>query len=135
MNTPLKARWYVWIFVCCLVVNVRLFLPASPAVEPYHVDLSFYVISNLLVIPMFMVWLMLQLTKETTNRLEKVFLILVAVDAALLIRAFSPLGYLHFYVSPRITLWAFFVATAILGYRMDQVLRTEDGSSTPTQPN
>jgi hypothetical protein len=99
----------------------------NPAFEPIHLGLTFFNVMNLVVTPAFMVWLCLALTKETSNRLDKAILILVVADyAVILTRTFSRLGYLPFYISPRISPWLFFIATVLLGYRMDQILKDQN---------
>src|ERR1700733_6876246 len=115
------ARSYVWMFCLCLATNVRLFLRPNPAFEPIHLGLSFFVVINLLVTPALGIWLCLSLTKQTSNPIEKAILVLVVADSAMmLIRTLSRLGYLPIYISPRISQWLFFIATILLGYRMDQ---------------
>ena len=127
MNFQPTARFYVWTFCLCLATNVRLLVRPNPAFEPIYLGLSFFVVMNLVVSPAFVIWLFLVLTKETSSRLEKAILILVVADCAMvLVRTFSRLGYLPFYVSPRISQWLFFIATILLGYRMDQVLKDQN---------
>jgi hypothetical protein len=104
-----------------------LLLRPNPAFEPIHLSLSFYVLMNSIAVPVFAAWILLLLTKETTSRIESAILILIVADfAVMLIRTFSRLGYLPVYVSPRISQWLFFIATVLLGYRMDQVLKDQN---------
>jgi hypothetical protein len=127
MKTPIKARWYVWIFILCLVSNLHLLFKNGPIAEPVHLELSFYVIFNMLFVPLFVIWMLIRFTKETTNWVDRAFLILVAADATLgLPTTFYRLGYFAYYVPPGISHWIFFIATILLGYRMDQVLRNQD---------
>ena len=123
----LPARLYDWIFCLCLMTNVRLLLWPNPAFEPIHLVLSFFVLVNSLVVPLAALGILLQLTRETAYRIEKAIQLLVAADFAMVLtHTFSRLGYLPFYVSPRISQWLFFIATILLGYRMDQVLRDQN---------
>jgi hypothetical protein len=123
----LTARSYVWAFCLCLVTNIRLLLRPNPAFEPSHIGFSFYVLMNDIVFPAGAAVIILLLTKETSSRLNRAILILGAADSAMmLIRTFSQLGYLPFYVSPRISQWLFFIATVLLGYRMDRVLKDQN---------
>jgi hypothetical protein len=123
----LSPRFYVWTFCLCLATNVRLLVRPNPPFEPTHLGLSFFVVMNQLVTPMFLISLLLTFTKETSNRIEKTILLLVLADYAMvLVRSLFRLGYLPFYVSPRLSQWLIFIATILLGYRMDQVLKDQE---------
>jgi hypothetical protein len=127
MKTRIKARWYVWIFFYCLATSLHLLFKGGPIAEPVHLALSFYVVFSSLLIPLFAIGILLQVAKETTNWIDRTFLILVAADMTLrLPTTFYQLGYFAHYVPLQICHWIFFVATVLLGYRMDQVLKDQD---------
>jgi hypothetical protein len=69
----------------------------------------------------------LSLTRKTTNWIERVVLILSATVFALdATSVLHRLGYFPTNVPSRISHWTFFIATVLLGYRTDQILKQQD---------
>jgi hypothetical protein len=81
----------------------------------------------LIFVRLFCIWIVLSLIRATTNWIEKTFLILNAIVFALGVAlTLHRLGYLPPNVSPEISNWIFLIATVLLGYRTDQILKNQD---------
>jgi hypothetical protein len=120
----MKTRWYVWIFCFFLGSTLHTILRRGSSTPLPHLDPSFFTFFELIFAPLFCVWIVLWLTRATTNWIERAVLILNAIGFALSVAsALHRLGYFQLYVSPRISHWTFFATTVLLGYRTDQVLK------------
>jgi hypothetical protein len=123
----MKTRWYVWIFCFYLESTLHWIFRPGSSVPLSHLDPSFFAFFELIFAPLFCVWMFLSFTRQTANWIERTILILSAIVFALdVASALHRLGYFPLYVSPQISHWTFFVATVLLGYRTDQVLKDQD---------
>jgi hypothetical protein len=129
MKPTTKGRWYVWIFCYCLWSTLHWILKPGSTSPPTHVDTPFFAFFNffeLFFAPLLCAWILLWLTRRTSNWIERVILILGASHFALnVVSAVHRLGF-AFYVSPQISRWTLLAATVLLGYRTDQVLKYQD---------
>jgi len=127
MKAAMKTRWYVWIFCFYLGSTLHTILRRGSSAPLPHLDPSFFAFFELILAPLFCVWIVFWLTRATTNWIERAILILNAIVFVLgVASALHRLGYFPTYISPRISHWTFFVATVLLGYRTDQVLKNQD---------
>lgn len=127
MKRIIKTRWYVWIFCFYLASTIHWMLKGDSSVSTSHLDLSFFTFFDLIFMRLYCIWMVLWLTRATTNWVERVFLVLNAIVFALSVAlTLHRLGYFSPDISPQISSWIFFVATVLLGYRTDEVVKQQD---------
>jgi hypothetical protein len=126
-TTRISARWYFWIFCIYLETTLHWIFRRGSSAQLPHLDVSFYILFNLIFVPLFCAWLALSFVGHTRNWVERAILILTATVFVLNIAsALHRLDYFPPYLSPRVSNWISFVATILLGYRTDQVLKNQD---------
>jgi hypothetical protein len=123
----MKTRWYVWAFCFYLALTLQGILTRGPSRPLPHVDLSFFAFFDLVFAHLFCAWISFSLLRQTANWLERIVLILTAIVFVLDATSnLYRLGYFPLYFSLRISHWIFFIATVLLGYRTDQILKQQD---------
>jgi hypothetical protein len=127
MKPIMKTRWYVWIFCFYLGLTLQGMLIKSSSAPLPQSEPRFFAFFELTFVPLLCAWTFLLLIRVTANGIEKAILLLSAIKFALYAASgLHRLSYFPPYVSPRISHWTFFVATVLLGYRTDQVLKNQD---------
>ena|SRR5665213_3721864 len=123
----MKTRWYVWAFCFYLASTLKWIFRPHSSMSLSHLNLSFFTFFDLIFVRLYCIWIVLWLTRATGNWVERTFLVLNAIVFSLSIAlTLHRLGYFSPYISPQISDWIFFVATVLLGYRTDQILKQQD---------
>jgi hypothetical protein len=127
MKPVFKTRWYFWIFCLYLEQTLQWVFKWRTSVPPSHIDRSFFAFFNLMFVPLFCVWIALSIMRLTQNWMERTIIVLTAITFVLQATAtLYRLNYLPIYPSSRVSHWLQFVATLLLGYRTNEVLKNQE---------
>jgi glucose uptake protein GlcU len=122
------VRGYVWVFCLYLSSTVEWLSHLNRTIRPPHVDRSFFftLFPNALG-PVVLALIFLLLLRETENWVEKAVLILSAMTFVFsAVFALHQFGYIAMSSPHSLSGLSFFIATALLGYRTDQILKQQD---------
>jgi hypothetical protein len=126
MKPVMKARWYVWIF-CCLLASTLHTMSKGHTVVTSRLEPSFFVFYDGIVAPLLCVFIVFPLIRQTPNWIERTVLILMAFGFVLgAVSVLHQLNYIAISTMPQVSHWSFVLATVLLGYRTDQVLKYQD---------
>jgi hypothetical protein len=127
MKAIMTTRSYVWAFCFYLALTLQMIFSSRASMPSSHLDPSFFTLFNGVFIRLFCAWIFLLLIRHTANWVERTVLILSAIRFVLMAMGeLRRLDYIPLNISPQISHWTFFVATVLLGYRTDQILKQQD---------
>jgi hypothetical protein len=121
-------RGYVWVFCLYLSATVDWLCHLNRTVRPSHADRSFFfTLFPSIIGPLLLALMFLLLMRETENWVEKAVLILSAMTFGFsAVFALHQFEYIAIGVPRALSGLSLFIATALSGYRTDQILKQQD---------
>ena len=121
-------RGYVWVFCIYLAVMVHQLARHGTSIRPPHLERSFfYALFPGVIAPTVVMLMCLGLLKEFQNRFDKLVLTFTALNLVLsAVFALHQYEYISFSMPHVLTSCSWLIATVLLGYRVDALLKEHD---------
>jgi len=132
---PLRLRGYVWMFCLYLFVATQwLFRHLHPA-NGFDADRSLLNVIPSLLGPAFCIFICFSMFLGFKDRLDKCVALLSTVGfiVSLLFDLYK-FDYIHFAIPRSLSGFMFFLATIVLGYRIDQLLKAHNAEIVEDAP-
>jgi len=128
MMQKLTLRGYVWAFCMYLALVIDQIAHYDTVIRPPHFDHSvvFTLVPNVIV-PTFVIFIFLSALSAFRNKIMRAVLIFSAITfACSIVFALHQFEYISFSTPHWISGWTWFIATILLGYRTDQLLKVNN---------
>ena len=125
MTQKLTLRGYVWAFCMYLALMIDQIARYNTVVRPPHFDHSvFFTLFPNVIGPAFVIFIFLSALSAFRNNLMRAVLIFSAITfACTIVFALHQYEYTSFSIPHWLSGWTWFIATVLLGYRTDQLLK------------